>query len=80
MGSGSFQIDCYDGLLGRRFKHHTEAGPTVPGAWSPSLDGDVDPLTGVERFGLACAWGTSKACVFRGTQLGYIDSRIAVSM
>jgi hypothetical protein len=26
-------------------------------------------LTGVERVGLVCAWGTSKACVFRGTQL-----------
>jgi hypothetical protein len=25
------------------------------GAWSPSLDGDLDPLTGVERVGLACA-------------------------
>jgi hypothetical protein len=69
-----------DGLLGRRSKHHTEAGPAVLGAWSLSLDGDLDPLTGVEQVGLACAWGTSEACVFRGTQLGYIDSRIAVSM
>jgi hypothetical protein len=40
------------------------------GAWSPSLDGDLEPLTGVERVGLACAWGTSEACVFWGTQLG----------
>jgi hypothetical protein len=55
MGSGSFQTDCYGGLFGRKSKHHTEAGPVVLGAWSPSLDGDLDPLTGVERVGLACA-------------------------
>jgi hypothetical protein len=39
-------------------------------AWSPSLDSDLDPSTGVEQVGLVCAWGTSEACVFRGTQLG----------
>ena len=33
------------------------------GAWSPSLDWDVDPLTGVERVGLVCTWGTNRACV-----------------
>jgi hypothetical protein len=38
-----------------RSKHHTEAGPIVLGAWSPSLDRDLDPLTGVERVGLVCA-------------------------
>jgi hypothetical protein len=27
-------------------------------------------VTGGERVGLACAWGTSETCVFRGTQLG----------
>jgi hypothetical protein len=32
MGSGSFWTDCYGGLLGRRSKHHTEAGPAVLGA------------------------------------------------
>jgi hypothetical protein len=37
------------------------------GAWSPSLDGDLNLLTGVKRVGLACAWGTIKTCVFRGT-------------
>jgi hypothetical protein len=52
------------GLLGWRSKHHTEAGPAVLGAWSPSLDRDLDPLTGVERVGLPCAWGTSEVCVF----------------
>jgi hypothetical protein len=67
MGSGSFRTNCYDGLLGRRSKHHTEAEPTVLGAWGPSLDGDLDPLTGVERVGLACVWGISEACVFQGT-------------
>jgi hypothetical protein len=34
------------------------------------LDGDLDPLTGVERVGLVCARGTDETCVFRGTQLG----------
>jgi hypothetical protein len=47
-----------DRLLGvsirRRSKHHTETGSQVLGAWSPSLDGDLDPLTGVERVGLVC--------------------------
>ena len=33
------------------------------GAWSPSLDGDLDPLTGEWWVGLACAWDTSGACV-----------------
>ena len=36
------------------------------GAWNPSLDGDLDPLTGEWWVDLACAWGTSGACV-----LGY---------
>ena len=36
------------------------------GAWSPSLDGDLDPVTEVEWVGLVCAWGTNGACV-----LGY---------
>jgi hypothetical protein len=70
MDSGSFRTDCYGELLGRRSKHHTEANPAVLGAWSPSLDGDLDPVTGVERVGLACARGTNEACIFRGTQLG----------
>jgi hypothetical protein len=39
-------------------------------AWSPSLDGDLEHVTGVEWVGLACAWGASEACVFWGTQLG----------
>jgi hypothetical protein len=40
------------------------------GAWSPSLDRDLEPITRVERVGLVCAWGASEACVLRGTQLG----------
>jgi hypothetical protein len=36
------------GLWVWRFKHHTEAGAAVLGAWSPSLDGDLDPMTGVK--------------------------------
>jgi hypothetical protein len=79
MGFGSFWTYYYGWIIGRRSKHHTEAGPAMLGAWRPRLDGDLDPLTGVERVGLACAWGTSEECIFRGTQLGYIDSQIAIS-
>jgi hypothetical protein len=43
------------GLWVWRSKHHTEAGPAMLGAWSPSLDRDLDLLTGVERVGLVCA-------------------------
>jgi hypothetical protein len=35
----------------------------VLGAWIPSLDRDLDPLTGVERVGLVCACGIDEACV-----------------
>ena len=34
-------------------------------AWSPSLDGDLDPVIGVEWVGLVCARGTNEACVSR---------------
>jgi hypothetical protein len=63
MGSGYFRTDYYGWIIGWRFKHHTEAGPQVLGAWSPSLDGDLDPLIGVERVGHVCARGTDEACV-----------------
>ena len=33
------------------------------GAWSPSLDGDLDHSTEVEWIGLVCAWGTNRTCV-----------------
>ena len=36
------------------------------GAWSPSLDEDLDPSIGVEWVGLVYAWGTNGSCV-----LGY---------
>jgi hypothetical protein len=39
-------------------------------AWSPSLDENLEPVIGVERVGLACAWGASETCVFQGIQLG----------
>jgi hypothetical protein len=45
MSFDSFWIDCYSELLGRRSKHHTEGGPAMLGAWSFSLDGDLDPVT-----------------------------------
>ena len=50
-----------------RYKHHIETGSQVLEAWSPSLDGDLDPLIGVRRVGSVFAWGTSEACV-----LGYL--------
>ena len=43
------------------------------GAWGPSLDGDLDPLTRECRVGTICAWGTSRACV-SGYPAGHIDS------
>jgi hypothetical protein len=46
-----------------RSKHRIEVRPQVR-AWSPSLDGDLEPVIGVEWVGLACAWGVSEACVF----------------
>jgi type IV secretory pathway TrbD component len=58
-----FGLTVKDWLLDRRSKHRIEAEPQVLGAWSPSLDGDLDPLTGVERVGLVCTWGTNKVCV-----------------
>jgi hypothetical protein len=38
--------------------------------WSPSLEEDLEPVTGVKWVGLAYAWGASETCVFRGIQLG----------
>ena len=49
-----------------RSLHHTESGTQEVGAWSPSLDGDLDPSIGVEWVGLVYAWGTNRVCV-----LGY---------
>ena len=40
-------------------------------AWSPSLNGDLDPLIGEWWVGLACARGTSEVCV-----LGYLARHI----
>jgi hypothetical protein len=50
------------------------------GARSPSLDGDLNPVTGVERVGLACAWGARKTCVFWGTQLGTLIRKFYVTV
>jgi hypothetical protein len=44
----------------------TTLRPGLKGVGLESLDGDLDLSTGVELVGLACAWGTSEACV-----LGY---------
>jgi hypothetical protein len=48
MGFGSFRTDCYRWIIRWRCKHCTEGGPRVLGAWSLSLDGDLDPVTGVK--------------------------------
>jgi hypothetical protein len=48
MGSGSFWTDCYRWIIAWRSKHRTKLGPQVLGAWSPSLDGNLDPLIEVE--------------------------------
>jgi hypothetical protein len=42
------------------------------GAWSPSLDEDLEPVTGVERVGLTCACGAGETWVFQGTQPGIL--------
>jgi hypothetical protein len=62
-----------------RSKHHIEAGPAVLGAWNPSLDGDLDPLTGVKWVGLTYDWVQVRR-VFLGHPARHIDSRIAISM
>jgi hypothetical protein len=46
-----------------RSKHHTETESQVLEAWSPSLDGNLDPLIGVERVGLVCARSTDETYV-----------------
>ena len=46
------------------------------GAWNPSLDGDLDPVTGVWWVGPVCVWGTSEACV-SGYPARLVDPRIA---
>jgi hypothetical protein len=63
MGSGSFRTNYYGWIIGWRSKHRTEVGPQVLGAWSLSLDGDLDLLTGVEWIGLIYAWGINEVCV-----------------
>jgi hypothetical protein len=66
-----------DRLLGVCFrwrsKHHIEVGPVVLGAWSPSLDGDLDPLTEVEWVGLTCVWVQVRR-VLSGHPARHIDS------
>jgi hypothetical protein len=49
------------------------------GAWSPSLDGDLEPVTGVERVGLALCLGCKRDMCFSGYPAGHIDSQITVS-
>ena len=52
-----------------RSKHHTETRSQVLGAWSPSLDGDLDPVTVEWWVGLLVS-RVQAGHVFRGTQLG----------
>jgi hypothetical protein len=51
------------GLLGGGLSNALRLGLRCCGAWSPSLDRDLDPLTEVKWVGLVCAWGTDEACV-----------------
>jgi hypothetical protein len=71
MGSGSFRTDWLEAGMGGGLSTILRPGLKC-GVWSPSLDGDLEPMTGVERVGLICAWGASEACVFRATQLGIL--------
>ena len=41
------------------------------GAWSLSLDGDLDPLTREWWVGPTCAWGTSGVCIFEVPSWGH---------
>jgi hypothetical protein len=49
------------------------------GAWSQSLDRDLEPMTGVERVGLVVPRVQARRVFFLGYPAGHIDSRIAVS-
>ena len=65
VGSGSFWTDRLE--VGKGGGLSTMLRPGLKcGAWSPSLDGDLYPLTRVEWVDLVCAWGTNGACI-----LGY---------
>jgi hypothetical protein len=79
MGFGSFRTNRYGGLLDMRSKHHTKAGPSVLGAWSPSLDGDLDPLDRSGTGWSCLCLGYKRGVCFFGYPAGHIDSRIAVS-
>jgi hypothetical protein len=61
---GSFRTDWLEAEKGGGLS--TTLRPGLKGVGLESLDGDLDLSTGVELVGLACAWGTSEACV-----LGY---------
>ena len=66
MGSGFFRTDFWERVLGGGLSTILRPGLRC-WAWSPSLDGDLDPLTGVGRVGSVCTLDTSRACV-----LGYL--------
>jgi hypothetical protein len=64
VGFGSFRTDWLEARKGEGLS--TAQRPSLRcGAWSPSLDGDLDLSTWVEWVGLVCAWGTNEACIFR---------------
>ena len=54
MGFGSFQTDLLEVGKGGGLSTTMRLGLKF-GAWSPCLDGDLDPSIGVEWVGLVCA-------------------------
>ena len=62
MSSGSFRTDWLEVGKGGGLSTILRLGLKC-GAWSLTLDGDLDPVTWVECVGLVCTWGTNGACV-----------------
>ena len=62
VGSGSFRTDWSETGKGGGLSTILRPG-LKHGVWSPSLDGDLNPVTGAEWVSLVCAWGTNGTCV-----------------
>ena len=62
VGSGFFRTDWLEAEKGGGLSTILRPGLKC-GAWSPSLDEDLNPSTRVEWFGLVCARGTNVVCV-----------------
>jgi hypothetical protein len=71
MGSGSFWSDWLEAGIGGGLSTTLRLGLKC-GSLESKFGQDPKPVIGVERVGLARAWGASEACVFWGTQLGIL--------